>query len=370
MGGPSKPFTHLNLAPDDTDFYAESELDLPELYKTLKEVVTKISGEPASNQLEATLKKTGQEAALSVLDLIYGLKGRSAVVLTLDPQQNMELPSGAGVTVRIPAFEMLLCIDGVGPMLQPSLDKVPNLHKSTTPTRRIYTLPPIGPGLQLSCIFEGSTFYLATSRAFFEKCIAGKPGLAQNAEFRAALARVDAEGNGLTYIHPRFFTRLRQIEAMNPDMPDSLRSTLNLVMSDLQVPTRPLVSVRTNLADGILIRSSWDHSLKKEIALVSVYNPVTIGLLAAMAVPAFQKVRTASQQKAVLNNLRQFAAAGDQYCLEHGVTRAGYPDLVGPDKYIRELNSVAGEDYRSLIYQQGRSLRVRLPDGRVVEYGP
>ena len=43
---------------------------------------------------------------------------------------------------------------------------------------------------------------------------------------------------------------------------------------------------------------------------------VIIGLLAAMAIPAFQKVRTASQDKAVLNNARQIAAAADQYYLE------------------------------------------------------
>ena len=40
---------------------------------------------------------------------------------------------------------------------------------------------------------------------------------------------------------------------------------------------------------------------------------VIIGLLAAMAIPAFQKVRVASQDKAVLNNMRLLAAAAAQY---------------------------------------------------------
>ncbi|MBW8781797.1 MAG: type II secretion system protein [Verrucomicrobia bacterium] len=50
---------------------------------------------------------------------------------------------------------------------------------------------------------------------------------------------------------------------------------------------------------------------------------VIIGLLAAMAIPAFQKVRVASQDKAVLNNARQLGAAADQYFLENGVTYPG-----------------------------------------------
>ncbi|NBX60429.1 MAG: prepilin-type N-terminal cleavage/methylation domain-containing protein, partial [Opitutaceae bacterium] len=49
---------------------------------------------------------------------------------------------------------------------------------------------------------------------------------------------------------------------------------------------------------------------------------VIIGLLAAMAIPAFQKVRQSSQDKAVLNNARQLSAAADQYFLENGVTTA------------------------------------------------
>ena len=47
---------------------------------------------------------------------------------------------------------------------------------------------------------------------------------------------------------------------------------------------------------------------------------VIIGLLAAMAIPAFQKVRTNSQDKAVLNNARQLSAGADQYYLENGVS--------------------------------------------------
>src|SRR5580658_1842270 len=72
---------------------------------------------------------------------------------------------------------------------------------------------------------------------------------------------------------------------------------------------------------------------------------VIIGLLAAMAIPAFQKVRTNSQDKAVLNNARQLSAASDQYYLENGVSTVTITDLVGPTTYIKALNSVAKENY-------------------------
>lgn len=72
---------------------------------------------------------------------------------------------------------------------------------------------------------------------------------------------------------------------------------------------------------------------------------VIIGLLATMAIPAFQRVTIASQDKAVLNNARQLSAAADQYFLESGVSTVTLGDLVGPTTYVKALNTVAFESY-------------------------
>jgi type IV pilus assembly protein PilA len=74
---------------------------------------------------------------------------------------------------------------------------------------------------------------------------------------------------------------------------------------------------------------------------------VIIGLLATMAIPAFQRVTQASQNKAVLNNARQLSSAADQYFMESGVSTVTLSDLVGPTTYIKALNSVASENYPS-----------------------
>jgi len=98
-----------------------------------------------------------------------------------------------------------------------------------------------------------------------------------------------------------------------------------------------------------------NKSARKGFTLVEIMIVVVIiGLLAAMAIPAFSKVRAQSRQKAVVNNLRQVATAASQYMLDKGVTQAGYTDLVGTntDNYIRSISPVASEDYSSLTVVQ------------------
>lgn len=72
---------------------------------------------------------------------------------------------------------------------------------------------------------------------------------------------------------------------------------------------------------------------------------VIIGLLAAMAIPAFNKVRQTSQDKTVLNNLKQYAAAAQQYMLDEGVTQIASADIVGTGLHIQQIDNVADETY-------------------------
>jgi len=91
---------------------------------------------------------------------------------------------------------------------------------------------------------------------------------------------------------------------------------------------------------------------KKGFTLVEIMIVVVIiGLLAAMAIPAFKKVRDTSQIKAITNNLRQLASAADQYFLEQGATSVDSADLVGTENYVKVIDAVAGETYPSTIKQ-------------------
>ena len=80
---------------------------------------------------------------------------------------------------------------------------------------------------------------------------------------------------------------------------------------------------------------------------------VLVGLLASLAVPTFVRIRASSQDKAVLNNLRQLLFAADQYYLESGNTTVASSDLVGTGStyYVKTFQTVANETYSLVLIQ-------------------
>lgn len=89
-------------------------------------------------------------------------------------------------------------------------------------------------------------------------------------------------------------------------------------------------------------------------------TPTNVTGAAALIGPRFLAYK---QQRAMMNNLRQIAAATDQHRLE----KRGFPDsvaqLVGEKSYIRRLVPVDGEDYSKLQLVDGGKLTVTTVEG-------
>ena len=84
---------------------------------------------------------------------------------------------------------------------------------------------------------------------------------------------------------------------------------------------------------------------------------------------AMERVRKTSQEKMIINNLRQLASAAQQYMLETGSKSASYADIVGEDKYIRGLEPANGETYEGMeINYKDTEISVKDADGQVHSY--
>jgi Zn-dependent protease with chaperone function len=85
---------------------------------------------------------------------------------------------------------------------------------------------------------------------------------------------------------------------------------------------------------------------------------VMMGLLAAMAIPAFQKVRQASQAKVCINNERMLEAALDQHRLQTGAGAKTWDDIVGPGKLIPTMPACLLGGTYTASYKEGEGYHV------------
>lgn len=99
--------------------------------------------------------------------------------------------------------------------------------------------------------------------------------------------------------------------------------------------------------------------------LVEIMIVVTIiGILASLAVPAFQRARWKAMETSIRNNLRQIWGAAQQYMLENGVSSVAATCIVmwrdkgntthgTNQQYTSIINQVASESYDNLYVAHG-----------------
>ncbi len=97
---------------------------------------------------------------------------------------------------------------------------------------------------------------------------------------------------------------------------------------------------------------------------------VIIGLLAAMAIPAFKVVREKSQDNAVMNNARQLGQAAERYFLDNGVSSVSRGSLVGATNYVKTLNLIANETYPDGCTQGSAVTILGVAGARTITYSP
>lgn len=140
---------------------------------------------------------------------------------------------------------------------------------------------------------------------------------------------LDAEAFASQYEEERgFFVSLHELTSTYPTLSRRVRELRALQTSDYvrEASRNPFAYLVAVLMPGGNVGGG---------AASGLIMIVIIGLMASMAIPAFQKVRQASIEKACINNKLQVNAALDMLQLETGRAATNWAQVVGPGKYIK-----------------------------------
>jgi hypothetical protein len=382
-GDTAHEFRLLSYAPANTDYFYSCDLTLSRIYPIAKAIMADVMGEMGSSMLETQLSQPLPELNITGKELIAQLDTEAALIVSLGESMLSPAAGPSGQKFPVPQINATLILSNMVELFEQMLQTpsaADSLKKTQSGSLSFYSMPersdnfPIGPGAALIATdTETGMVYLSTSRDTLDACLEKSNGLAHSTNYTAATKGLPSQGNMLNYISTNVYKIIKQSTQEAARISPEVAGGLNLY--SLFVPilgaqgTEPAsATVGVNEPQGTWFVANTPFRPSGG-AGAEAQAPIIAGLMASMAIPAFQKVRTNSQQKAITNNLRQFASGGMQYMLEEGKNQATYTDVVGETKYVRQLKPVNGEDYTQLIvHSEGGELSVTMQNDTVVSY--
>lgn len=382
LGGPARPFSTTRLAPADTDFFVETEIDMPALVRAATAIARRFAPDAGIDAAaDALADRAGPEAA-EAMAMAAALRGRITLALRLGvtPTPHAQiLEEWPLELLRNGGF--LLRIEGLGPTLAPMLREFPLLAPATVAGRIAFraaeAIPILGDN-QPVLVIDGDALIVGSSATFVAQSLARASGLGDSPGFVQAIGQVGlAEGNTLVYTSPRLFRVLREllgaaVQFAGDRVPArEMLPLIEAVIAQIPAPEAPTITVSANLPDGILTQSIDAMSQRGALMALSLYNPELIAPLVLSVVPA--AIRAEADRRGELRaaeiteaNLRLIGeAALAWFDANPGASQVGYAEL--EPRLAGRLGRVRDIDFTDFLLDRGfGKIELELPNGDVV----
>jgi len=299
MGGDSKPFEVLKLAPAGSDFVIEQDLNFKTLYESVVEGAGVVMGEQGKAMVQMGLKQPMPPPITFTMEKVMAdLDTKLTVIIDADPTKMVHFPD-APKELKIPQLKGAVLLDGLGwvadeltkvlaPMLIQGGNRAPPfkivrnanwigmqmaIQSQSFSERQRNQIT--GLGLETALLAHhvpSGKLVLASGKNFADQLFAPKTSLGQDPAFQKTMKGLPMEGTALTYASPVFFSSLRQSfqkvnELANDKDHEQDDRFLATTFINLLLPknARGEGGVTTNTKDGMLTVSNSAHSHKTSL---------------------------------------------------------------------------------------------------------
>jgi len=329
LGKTPHPLKELDLLPEDTALASSSDLDLPQVWTSIKDTVRTLNVPDVNAALDEAPAKFREATGLDLDAVLHSLSGEYGVILTLDQHKMITIPlPGNSLEIPNPALCVLfkvnsdLIFDRVDQALNANPMIKPMVNKTEEPDLKIVTvnLPiPLPVEVRPSLARMGDYLLLASSDSLVRQILAVKSGktngFKSTAEFKRLSQGVPSEGNNFSLTTGAIGATAVQLQekamaAQNMD-PQALKTFQQLCQRGTNTGA---YSVGVNGPEGWEGFANGSQSPMQLLVLPVAFMG---GMLAAIAVPNFVKARDTAQHNSCISNLRLIDVAKQQWAVDN-----------------------------------------------------
>ena len=322
----------LNLLPSTTALAIFSDADIPLLWSTIQQEISKSKIPVAEEWIRQLPSSFEQATGIGWEQFLASLGGEFGLVLTLDESKKVSLPI-PGNAIEIPDSAVMLVVKAKNDAVFNRLDQLLAMNPQTTRTdqdglkMRIMPLPiPLPMAVRPSMARSGDYLFIASTDTLIQEALAvksgKKKGFKASDEFKKLSQGVPEEGNQFFVMSQSFGRAINELQkASLRNSADADPGLANLMQKFAGWDRASFAySVSANTQEGWLATSNGSEDPSKTLLIQATVFPTA--LMAAIAVPSFLRARQRSQVTMVKDEARMISDAIDQYAIENNKAAA------------------------------------------------
>ncbi|MBN2495793.1 MAG: hypothetical protein JXR96_14470 [Deltaproteobacteria bacterium] len=304
LGDKARPFETPAWAPADADLVMEQDVNYKEAFSAVESMIRHVMGDEAG-QVLSELDQPIPEMHVSLRQIFDKLDTRIVLVLRVHADRMLAVP---GESFRFPYTELALGIDGLAFLfddLVESFGAVPAIRvEAGEEYHSIQITTPLPGELAiykpvLAKDKKTGRVFLASSLDLLREFRPGPEALGSTAGFLDAAKGLPVTGNGLTYVSGDFAGKVSDWIKELCKGDEDLRVVHKIAQDLLPEPGLPMASVNAVLPDGLFFASNSYTSHKTTIVFLTYLNPMLLGTMASIAIPAFVSYQTRAEAAAI-----------------------------------------------------------------------
>ncbi len=349
-----RDLSELRMVPANAEGFAFYDFDLPLFWRAISKELKSSDipevaqwGEQISRQVQGFL-------GMALNDLLDSLGDRVGVIITLDPQLNVDIPFGNKV-YRMPAPAAALVWKVTSEKLFDRLDALAKLNPKVQSTDEADLKMRVLKGMSelpyVSPTFAQTAGYLIFStseglvRAMVDAQSAKTPGIKSSPDFARLAAGMPEKGNCVTYVSKAFQKTLADLQIRLSEVRESQSPLLEAI-------TTKFARLSTDLASfgvGSVTEDGWlaDGKATKDMnELFGEFASLPAYYFAVAAIEYAKEERRTSRLSKIKENLANLQAAKDEAITEKNFGTGQILTRQDVEEYLAAWpDSVVGETY-------------------------